>query len=46
MAARLAVLASLGLLNHHREHVVLPNLGEGAQARLRSQSGAHAGDYY
>ena len=37
--------ASLGLLNHHREHVVLPNLGEGAQARLRSQSGAHAGDH-
>ena len=37
--------ASLGLINHHREHVVLPNLDAGAQARLRSQSGAHAGDH-
>ena len=37
--------ASLGLITHHREHVVLPSLDDKAQARLRSQSGAHAGDH-
>ena len=37
--------ASLGQILHHRETVVLPNLGPKAQARLRSQSGAHAGDH-
>ena len=37
--------AALGLITHHREHVVLPSLDEGTQARLRSQSGAHAGDH-
>ena len=37
--------ASLGFINHHRESVVLPNLDAGAQAHLRSQSGAHAGDH-
>ena len=37
--------ASLGLVTHHREHAVLPSLDDKAQARLRSQSGAHAGDH-
>ena len=37
--------ASLGLITHHRETTVLPNLDPAAQARLRSQSGAHAGDH-
>ena len=37
--------ASLGLITHHRETIVLPNLDPAAQARLRSQSGAHAGDH-
>ena len=37
--------ASLGLVTHHRETTVLPNLDPAAQARLRSQSGAHAGDH-
>ena len=37
--------ASLGLVTHHREHAVLPSLDAKAQARLRSQSGAHAGDH-
>ena len=37
--------ASLGLITRHREHAVLPNLDAAAQARLRSQSGAHAGDH-
>ena len=37
--------ASLGLLTDHRENVVLPSLSADAQARLRSQSGAHAGDH-
>ena len=37
--------ASLGQILHHRETVVLPNLDPKAQARLRSQSGAHAGDH-
>ena len=37
--------ASLGLINHRREHALLPNLDVQAQACLRSQSGAHAGDH-
>ena len=37
--------ASLGQITHHRENVVLPSLDEAQQARLRSQSGAHAGDH-
>ena len=37
--------ASLGFITHHRETVVLPALDVKAQARLRSQSGAHAGDH-
>ena len=37
--------ASLGLITHHRETAVLPSLDPAAQARLRSQSGAHAGDH-
>ena len=37
--------ASLGLITHHRETAVLPTLDAGTQARLRSQSGAHAGDH-
>ena len=35
--------ASHGLITYHREHAVLPNLDEKARARVRSQSGAHAG---
>ena len=37
--------ASLGLVLQHREHEVLPSLDGPSQARLRSQSGAHAGDH-
>ena len=37
--------ASLGLVTHHREHAVLPSLYDKAQARLWSQSGAHARDH-
>ena len=37
--------ASLGLITYHREHAVLPSLDGAAQARVRSQSGAHAGDH-
>ena len=37
--------ASLGQITNHRENVVLPSLDAKGQARLRSQSGAHAGDH-
>ena len=37
--------ASLELVLRHREQVVLPSLDPASQARLRSQSGAHAGDH-
>ena len=37
--------ASLGLTLQYREHDVLPSLDRSSQARLRSQSGAHAGDH-
>ena len=37
--------ASLGLVLQHREHDVLPTIDAKARARVRSQSGAHAGDH-
>ena len=37
--------ASLGLITNHRENAMLPSLRRRSRARLRSQSGAHAGDH-
>ena len=37
--------ASLGPILQHREHEVLPTLDAAMRARVRSQSGAHAGDH-